>query len=151
MHHDSLEKNDPVWDCTLIKVMKEKGDTIVNPIYHWTDGDIWEYVKQERIKMNPLYQKGYHRVGCIGCPLASYKEKMKEFHDYPKYKQAYIHAFDRMIEEREKNDKMTYQGTGWHEWSSGEAVFDWWVEEYKHNVKGQMTIDDFIKEGSDTE
>ena len=142
MHHESIEKNDPVWDCTLIKVMKSKGDTVVNPIYHWTDNDIWEYARQNHIKMNPLYEKGYSRVGCIGCPLANYREKMKEFSDYPKYKNLYIKAFDKMLKARKESGKVDL-GNG-RFWETGEDVFLWWIEEYKRNVKGQMTIDEWM-------
>lgn len=133
VHHESQEIQDPAWDCTLIKMMKDHDDTLVNPIYEWTDEDIWEYIKQNGLKVNPLYERGYKRVGCVGCPMATYKQKMKEFADYPTYKQAYIKAFDRML----KN----YDGK--ETWKNGEDVFNWWIEEYKHNVKGQLSIFDF--------
>lgn len=115
----------------------------MNPIYEWTDSDIWEYINENHIKINPLYECGYHRVGCIGCPLATYKQKQKEFADYPKYKDAYIKSFDRMISEikidiekkgRKKEDALK-------NWADGEAVFNWWIEEGKRNVKGQLSFD----------
>ena len=119
----------------MIEAMKKKGDTVVNPIYNWTTEDIWEYIKRNKIKQNPLYSCGYERVGCIGCPLASYKGRMKEFSDYPKYKQMYIKAFEQMLKVRIE------KGLGSDmEWNNGEDVFLWWIEEYKHNVKGQMSI-----------
>lgn len=119
----------------LIKSMKEHRDTIVNPIYKWLDSDIWEYIKKEQIEVNPLYKRGYERVGCIGCPLAPYKQRVKEFSEYPKYKNMYIQAFERMIKERKKNGKKT-------KWETGEEVFNWWLEEYKHNIKGQISLFD---------
>ena len=135
VHQEAKELNDPVWDCTLIKNMKEHNDTLVNPIYEWTDADIWEYIRQENIKVNPLYFRGYKRVGCIGCPLSGYHNMKKEFNDYPKYKQLYINAFNRMIAERKKKGKKC-------EFETGEEVFEWWIEEYKHNVKGQISMFD---------
>jgi phosphoadenosine phosphosulfate reductase len=117
--------------------MREKQDTIVNPIYEWDDADIWEYIKMENVKTNPLYERGYKRVGCIGCPLATYSQKIKEFADYPRYKKAYINAFQKMCDIREAEGK-TNKG----QWANGEAVFNWWIEEYKHNVKGQLTFND---------
>lgn len=132
VHHESQEINDPVWDCTLIKMMKDHDDTIVNPIYEWTDNDIWDYIRQNDVKVNPLYERGYKRVGCVGCPMTSYNLKQKQFADYPTYKKAYIHAFDEMLK--------TYDGK--ETWENGEDVFNWWIEEYKHNVKGQMSLFD---------
>ena len=135
VHKESLEINDPAWDCTLIKTMKAKDDSIVNPIYEWLDQDIWDYIKQENIRVNPLYDKGYTRVGCIGCPLAGYEQIKKQFADYPKYKELYISAFDRMIKARNERNNIS-------SWKTGQEVFEWWIGENKHNVKGQISMFD---------
>ena len=127
---------DEIWDCTLIKTAKQHGKLIVNPIYEWTDGDVWDYIRENNIQTNPLYERGYHRVGCIGCPLAPYHQKVKEFSDYPKYKEAYIRAFERMIIERKKAGKDDPT------WKDAQAVFDWWTERWKHECKGQMNLFD---------
>ena len=142
VHHEAKDR-DPVWDCTLIKIMREHGDTVVNPIYEWTDADIWQYIRANGIKTNPLYECGYSRVGCIGCPMATYKQKMKEFADYPKYKDAYIRAFQRMLDKRIEDGKDDVTDKeGYHRWQTGQDVFDWWVEEWKRNPKGQMRFDE---------
>lgn len=111
-----------------------KSKIVVNPIIDWKDKDIWEYIESEHVCTNCLYQMGYERVGCIGCPMAS-KKRYKEFADFPKYKQMYIHAFEKMLEVRKAKGKDTV-------WKTGEEVFLWWMED--KNVPGQMTIDDFI-------
>ena len=133
MHQESQEIQDEVWDCTLIKTMKEHQDSIVNPIYYWNDSEVWEYIKKYDVQVNPLYSLGYDRVGCIGCPLAPYHHRVREFIDFPKYKQMYINAFDRAIETRQKKGLKEI-------WSDGQDMFDWWIEENKHNVKGQMNL-----------
>ena len=115
--------------------MKEKGSTVVNPIYDWLDCDIWEYIRQEKLEVNPLYARGYERVGCIGCPLAPYHQRKKEFADYPQYKKLYIQAFEKMLEVRREKGKQVGL------WDSGEDVFNWWIEESKHNCKGQIELD----------
>lgn len=135
VHQESQAINDEAWDCTLIKTMKNHEDSIVNPIYEWTDADIWDYIRQEQLKVNPLYERGYKRVGCIGCPLAGYHQIKKEFSDYPEYKKLYISAFDRMIKARADKDKDNDNS-----WKTGEEVFNWWIGESKHNVKGQMSL-----------
>ena len=152
MHRVAQELNDPVWDCTLIKLMKEHGSTVVNPIYEWSDNDVWDYIRSEQIKTNPLYQRGYSRVGCIGCPLASYKMRLKEFADYPTYKQMYINTFEKMVQKRKtkgKDDKDKQKGQ--IKWESGEDVFNWWLETYKREVKGQMNITDYLEAADETQ
>lgn len=122
----------------MITTMKAKGTTSLNVIYHWTNEDVWDYIRQEGIETNPLYSCGYDRVGCIGCPLAAYRQRIREFSDFPKYRQAYTRAFENMLNERQK------RGLDF-EWNTGKEVFEWWVEEYKHNVKGQITIEEYMK------
>lgn len=136
MHRESQEINDPVLDCTLIKTMREHGDTTVNAIYEWTDEDVWEFIKDRKIEVNPLYAMGFRRVGCVLCPLATKSEKEKECMLFPQYKKNYIAAFERMIHQEgwQKNVK----------WKTGEEVFDWWIEADKDKIDGQTDIFDFI-------
>lgn len=138
VHREALvkeqEPNGTVWDCTLIKVMRDRNDTVVNPIYEWSDTDVWDYLKSNDYPYNPMYDKGYHRVGCIGCPMATYKQKMKEFADFPYARDMYINAFDRMLANNPKAQR---------EWKSGLDVFKWWIEEDKNVTPGQMTLKDY--------
>ena len=103
------------------------------------DKDIWEHIKQEDIKVNPLYAEGYERIGCIGCPFAKHRERIRDFERYPAYKYDYIKAFQRMIEKCDKEEKRE------RSWHTGEDVFDWWIEKYKYNIRGQMTIDEYLE------
>ena len=63
--------------------------TLINPLIDWEDEYLWWYIRHEKIELNPLYEEGFCRVGCIGCPMAA-KKRWKEFERYPKYKEAYI-------------------------------------------------------------
>ena len=71
--------------------------TIINPIVDWTDEDVWEYIHQQNLPYCELYDQGYTRIGCIGCPLAGAEKMKRDFERYPKYRDNYIRAFDRMI------------------------------------------------------
>lgn len=147
VHREALEKEkEPlgeIWDCTLIKTMREKKDTVANPIYDWTDNDVWDYIKSNKYPYNPMYDMGYHRVGCIGCPMATYRQKMKEFSDFPYVKKLYIDAFEKMRKARiEAGLTHKYDAI----WSSGEAIYKWWIEEDKHVTKGQITIANYLED-----
>jgi len=148
VYHEALEheneENGSVWDCTMIATMKAHEDMIVNPIYEWSDTDVWEYLKENNYKYNPMYDMGYTRCGCIGCPLATYKIKMKGFSDFPYAKELYIKAFDEMLKKRKAKGKD--EGS----WTSGQAVFDWWVEEWKRNCKGQISIEEYMNDIGDS-
>ena len=112
----------------------QKKKMVVNPIIDWKDSDVWEYINSENIPTCELYQWGYYRVGCIGCPMAG-KKRYKAFADFPKYKNLYIHAFDRMVKER-KSRGLPCQ------WKNGNDAFLRWMDD--ENIEGQMDIFDFI-------
>ena len=99
---------------------------VCNPIIDWTDRDVWDYIGSEHLTLNPLYQCGFPRVGCIGCPMAGTKSRQKEFARYPKYQKNYILAFEQLLKERKRRGKM--QGK-WNMMATGEDVFHWWMED----------------------
>ncbi len=70
---------------------------MVNPLVDWTDEEVWEYIHQQNLPYCELYDQGYTRIGCIGCPLAGAEKMKRDFERYPKYRDNYIRAFDRMI------------------------------------------------------
>jgi hypothetical protein len=35
------------------------------------------------------------------------------------------------------------------DWKTGQDVFDWWTERWKNEVKGQISLEDWIKGGGD--
>jgi phosphoadenosine phosphosulfate reductase len=94
--------------------------TLVNPIIDWSDGDVWKFLGYYGCASNPLYYCGFSRIGCIGCPLGCYKARKREFALYPKYQEAYIRAFDKMIDRRIERELPTV-------WKSGEECFTWWI------------------------
>lgn len=81
----------------MVEQCYKQTKTVVNPIIDWTDEDVWEFIREYNIPYCKLYDEGYKRLGCIGCPMGSVEHRKAEFERYPKYKQAYIRAFERMI------------------------------------------------------
>lgn len=56
---------------------------------------------------------------------------------YPKYRQAYVRAFDSMLEKRKSEGIDDTTGM----WKDGESVMRWWVGDNPM----QVTIDDWLK------
>lgn len=117
----------------------KKNKMVVNPIIDWKHRDIWDFIQSEHIDYNHLYDCGYKRVGCIGCPMAS-KSRWKEFSDFPTYQRAYIRAFDKMLDGLKAKHKNKPP-----RWQTGYDVFLWWMED--QNVEGQMDLfaDGFVQ------
>ena len=96
--------------------------TLVNPIIDWEDDDVWEFINKYKIPYCELYDQGFKRLGCIGCPLGGRKSMEMEFERYPKYKTQYIRTFDRMIENA-RNKGHIYK----KDFKDGSEVFEWWI------------------------
>ena len=82
----------------MVEQCYQKNRTTINPIVDWTDEDVWEFLNEvAKVPHCSLYDEGYTRLGCIGCPLQGREGMLRDFERYPKYKALYIKAFDRMI------------------------------------------------------
>ena len=119
---------------------------VCNPIVDWSDRDVWDYIRAERIPVNPLYECGFSRIGCIGCPMAGTAGRWREFARYPTYQAAYIRAFDRMLAERRRRGKMD---GSWRAGTTGADVFHWWMEDGV--IPGQIDFDELAGERNDTD
>lgn len=127
--------------CTI------KSKRVCNPIIEWSDADVWDYIASEKIPVNPLYQCGFSRVGCIGCPMAGTAGRYREFARYPTYQAAYIRAFDSMLEERRRRGK----GGTWVNGATGIDVFHWWMEDGILPGQLELNFDDPAREEDDDE
>lgn len=135
LNNDNDDRRRLFESCTL------KATRVCNPIVDWTDHDVWDYINSEHIPVNPLYSCGFCRVGCVGCPMAGAKGRYREFAYWPKYQTMYIHAFERMLEERRRRGKLD---NSWRMGTSAEDVFHWWMEDGV--IPGQMEFDDLDME-----
>lgn len=94
--------------------------TVLNPIIDWEDEDVWEFIREYKVPYCELYDKGFKRLGCIGCPMNT--TNVKELKAYPKYRQAYIKAFEKMLILRRERGLET-------QWDTGEEVMEWWLKD----------------------
>ena len=107
---------------------------LLNPIVDWTEEDVWEYLNEvENVPHCELYDRGMKRLGCVGCPMNTRTEE--ELEAYPKYRDNYLRAFGRMLQEREKAGLPT-------KWTSAQDVMDWWLGKKRlaDKIDGQMDL-----------
>lgn len=94
--------------------------TLVNPIINWTEEEVWEFLKSQGIPHCCLYDEGFKRLGCIGCPMGG--NQRKELERWSKYKEHYLKAFERMLNARKEKGLEAM-------WSTPEEVMEWWLRE----------------------
>lgn len=119
-----MVSNDNDLSRRQVEFCQLKGQMIFNPIIDWTTDEVWDFLMDRKVKMNPLYSCPQDRVGCIGCPLATTRKRVAEFRRWPAYKRLYIHAFDRMVEARKAAGKEEFRQAPWN---TGYDVFRWWM------------------------
>jgi len=40
---------------------------IVQPIVNWSEKEVFDYIESKGVRVNPLYKRGFKRVGCMPC------------------------------------------------------------------------------------
>lgn len=54
----------------MVEVCNKNASKIhLHPIIDWSEYDVWTYIRSNNLPYCSLYDKGYKRLGCIGCPL----------------------------------------------------------------------------------
>jgi phosphoadenosine phosphosulfate reductase len=96
----------------------ERKKRYVCPIFTWSVRDVWGYIGRRKLPYCKLYDEGWDRVGCVGCPFNS--RRVEQLGLYPgiasAYRKSCRKAFARRIE---RGLPAT--------WTSGDNMYDWWV------------------------
>lgn len=59
------------YGCNMLDLKRPKSW----PIAFWTENDIWEYIKQNKLQYAKIYDTGVKRTGCIFCCFGIHLEK----------------------------------------------------------------------------
>jgi phosphoadenosine phosphosulfate reductase len=92
----------------------------VRPIANWDSEYLWDFIRDRGLAYPSLYDEGFHRLGCIGCPLASSANQKREFARWPRYEKLWKDALRHVYEVR----KGTKQRDG-RPWFAGEYYKTW--------------------------
>lgn len=80
-----------------IRCINGKDSILISPIFDWNDKDVWYFlnniIKAPHCK---LYDEGQSRIGCILCPMANFKQKLKDVEHYPHVKRNWIKAIKKI-------------------------------------------------------
>ena len=85
-------------NARIVEMCYKNHTTLINPIIDWTDAEVWEFIREYNVPYCSLYDEGFKRLGCIGCPMGTVEHRRHEFERWPKYKELYLKAFEKMVE-----------------------------------------------------
>jgi phosphoadenosine phosphosulfate reductase len=103
---------------TMFEVSKtDKTKRMIHIIMDWKDQDVWQYIRTLEIPYCRLYDEGFKRIGCIGCPMISTKLRNQQFQRWPHHVTAYKTAIRRALTKKPS----AYFG------QDADLYFEWWL------------------------
>ncbi|MEX0598909.1 MAG: phosphoadenosine phosphosulfate reductase family protein [Candidatus Paceibacterota bacterium] len=94
-----------------------KDKILLSPIINWTNSDVWNFIRNNKIEYCELYDHGYRRIGCMFCPNCTVKSKQRDRRNYPRVEK----MIKKSIAELCKQGKYAeYNG-------DVDEIFNWWV------------------------
>lgn len=111
---------------------------VVSPIHRFTNREVWNFIRGNEIKYCSLYDEGFHRIGCMFCPMSSSKMKYVELKRYPKVAQTIIASIQYLIDNNTNPYMSNHNATA-------EEIFYWWIsgenaDEYFATKRLQLTL-----------
>jgi len=113
-----------------------RGKMTVSPLLHWNDTDLWDFIHDRKIPYCDLYDQGFHRLGCIGCPMQSEHIRRYEYKRWPGFKKQLLFYINKLME--------TGRFTSMR---NAEEVFEWWISDVTQSkpIEGQIDIEGIME------
>jgi len=99
-----------------MQCIKGKDKILIAPILEWSTKDVWQFINEYIGHHCILYDYGFKRIGCVGCPNAYYKTKLKELSVSPRFEYAYKKAIKKCM-----------MNGSYEQFEDENEVFDWWI------------------------
>lgn len=108
---------------------QHKTKIYVHPIIDWTEDDVWEYIKMNKLPYISLYDEGFKRIGCVLCPMVAGRQLELQLKRFPKMAEAWHRAALRLYDTYP--DRFKKEG-----WNNGEEMWQWWISRKSNNPEG---------------
>lgn len=92
---------------------------MICPIVYWSDDEVWQFIHNHNLPYCKLYDEGWKRLGCIGCPMSG--NRKKEFARWNRFEYLWKKTAQKFFEKRRKSSKPVT-------WKSWTEYWDWWME-----------------------
>lgn len=119
-----------------VECVNGKDKIVINPIINWSEADVWYFLNNvAKVNHCELYDRGWRRIGCLFCPMASLKELIKMVENYPKYKDLIIRTIHRLREYGYMNQYSELTDTELFRWWISKKSIKQWYSENKNQFK----------------
>lgn len=107
----------------MVTCVGGKDKILISPVLYWTEKDVWEFLNGNGIEHCSLYDEGNKRIGCILCPMANRKQKIKDCKRFPHVRRKWIQTIQKLIDAGFLN----------HNFTDAEFGFNWWISDKSFN------------------
>jgi phosphoadenosine phosphosulfate reductase len=101
---------------------------IMCPILYWTDADVWQFIRDNNMPYCSLYDEGFKRLGCIGCPMAGGR-RAADFKRWPKYEAMWKSGFQLFWDKYHGTLRKDGKDRVWlNKLETVDDLWNWWME-----------------------
>jgi len=125
-------------------VHSETRRIILAPLCYWTEKDVWEFHKLRDLAYCELYDHGFSRLGCVGCPINP-GNQAKEFSRWPKYEAMWKEGAKRLWErgQVQMNNRGEKYAVG--KFESWEKLYEWWLTGHKDEPEANCVFEEMME------
>ncbi len=106
---------------------RRKRTWMLHPIIDWTEHDVWNFIRKNRLSYCRLYDEGFKRLGCVLCPMKKDSLSIaREMQRWPRLAQAW-----------EKAIKATYKpdSSKRFKFSTPQEYWEWWLDRDRKAIR----------------
>lgn len=119
---------------------RSQSKMILAPLLEWPSDLIWLWIHMRKLPYCSLYDNGWTRIGCVGCPMISGWKRQKQFEQYPRIYARWRKASDLVFERiKKRKDSGQYRSRlpsllqsstaagPRAEWTDANSFWNWWM------------------------
>jgi len=124
------------------EVISSKEGATICPILYWADDDIWEFIALRRLPYCKLYDEGFKRLGCVGCPMGGVIGMQRDFTRWPGFERLWKKAFQLFWAKYGGTMNNKGRPRWFNKFGSWRAFWQWWISggEAADNEECQLRI-----------
>jgi phosphoadenosine phosphosulfate reductase len=110
-----------------ITIHNRTGRPIMCPILYWTETDVWAFIKGQNMAYCSLYDEGFKRLGCVGCPMSGPLGMARDFARWPKYEILWKRGFQKWWNKYKGVPRRDGKARSIEKFTSVDDAWQWWI------------------------
>ena len=105
----------------VTRVCYRTGDRAIQPIFDWSDTEVWSFIRSQGLPYCELYDQGWTRIGCAVCPFVRGDEIERARAHWPWMFDLLRTACHKLWERKAGNPVYDTR------WASADDMLAWWL------------------------